>query len=128
MSSTFGCTSGRIYSISERVYNDGYKGLNDYLNQHTTKSFWSFLFHCRDMIIDTTTSATSNWKDLNNAWNTRFINKAQTLLNPEEFKILKDKGNSDQERYAKNLEVCWDKVIHESNLKRDILEYKQEKE
>ncbi|CAG8549972.1 12714_t:CDS:2 [Cetraspora pellucida] len=69
-------------STSERVYNEKYP----------------------DMIIDTT-STTSNWRDLNNAWNTRFINEAQTLLNPEDFKILRDKVGS-EEGYAKNLEDC----------------------
>ncbi|CAG8844147.1 42142_t:CDS:2, partial [Gigaspora margarita] len=54
--------------------------------------------------------------------------KTQTLLNPEDFKILEDKVNSDQERYAKNLEDYWDKVISECIIKYDILEYKREKE
>ncbi|CAG8857502.1 14480_t:CDS:2, partial [Gigaspora margarita] len=90
--STSGCvynetsTSGHVYnetSTSEHVYNEN-------ILQHKTKSFKSFLFHCRDMIINST-PATSSWKNLNNAWNTRFMNKAQTLLNPEDFKILEDK-------------------------------------
>ncbi|CAG8494561.1 40519_t:CDS:2 [Gigaspora margarita] len=59
-----------------------------------------------------------------NILNTRFINEAQTLLNPEEFKILRDKVSSDQEHFAKNLEDYWNKVIYEYN----IVKYKQEKE
>ncbi|CAG8515869.1 23478_t:CDS:2 [Cetraspora pellucida] len=126
-------TSELVYnetSTSERVYNEkypGFKRLHDYLKQYKIKSLLSFLVNCRDMIIDTT-SVTSNWRDLNNSWNTRFINEAQTLLNPEDFKNLRDKASSDQERHAKNLENYWNKVIYECNIKYDILEYKREKE
>ncbi|CAG8740427.1 5412_t:CDS:2, partial [Ambispora leptoticha] len=139
MSFTFGrvyngtSTTGCVYnetSTTERVYNEkypGYKRLNDYLKQYKDKSFRSFLFHCRDMIIDTT-PATSNWIDLNNAWKVHFMTEAQTIMNPKDFKILRDKFSSDQERNAKNLEDYWNKVIHECNIKYDILEYKREKE
>jgi hypothetical protein len=52
--------------------------ITTYLNQSGKKSFYYFLRHYRDEII-VMIPVTSRWKDLDNAWSTKFITGAGKL-------------------------------------------------
>ncbi|GES94801.1 hypothetical protein GLOIN_2v1781474 [Rhizophagus clarus] len=82
--------------------------------QNKQPSFYGFLISHRDVIFDSIT--TTNLKDLNNFWFSRF------LLGVENFPDLKTKIIKEQLRYAKPLEIFWKEIIkkYKENLEPTI--------
>ncbi|GBB84038.1 hypothetical protein RclHR1_10690001 [Rhizophagus clarus] len=73
--------------------------------QNKQPSFYGFLISHRDVIFDSIT--TTNLKDLNNFWFSRF------LPGVENFPDLKTKIINERSHHAKLLEIFWQEIIKE---------------
>ncbi|PKY57104.1 hypothetical protein RhiirA4_477944 [Rhizophagus irregularis] len=101
----------------------GQQYLISYLNERGNKSsYYGFLNSYNNVLIVASTFSDS-WQDLNNTWISHFLEKIEKLdLNQKDFKR---KINVECLRYAKEMQIIWEKVINEN--KKDTLQDKQKR-
>ncbi|CAJ0830024.1 7828_t:CDS:2 [Entrophospora sp. SA101] len=87
--------------------------IKSYLNQSGNKSFYYFLRHYRDEIV-ATTPVSSRWKDLDNAWSTKFITGAGRF---EKVK-MQNSSNREMDEDSVNEGPVHDEYIYEHVTKK----------
>ncbi|RIA78968.1 hypothetical protein C1645_746211 [Glomus cerebriforme] len=97
-----------------------------YLKERKNKSFWSFLLHCRKVIISSMVSSATSGPDLDSTWTRRFLTEVKNL--ELDFDAFKEKVMTERLRRAGELENFWRGVIRECEKRQDLSEYEAEKD
>ncbi|CAB5182260.1 unnamed protein product [Rhizophagus irregularis] len=90
-----------------------YPGQNElisYLKERGSKSSYrGFLDLYHNIIVTSTFS--NNWKNLDNAWATHFLEESEKLNFDQE--VLKEKVNTERLQHRKILQSFWQEIIKE---------------